>query len=133
MNLCIPVEADQGLQSPVCAHFGSAPMFLFIDLDKEDYHTKPNQHLHEGHGGCKPLRALECETVDGLIVGGIGMGAINKLKAGGIRVFLSDQPTVESTIQAYKDGKLREANSADACKHHGPGHGHGHGSGTCGG
>jgi predicted Fe-Mo cluster-binding NifX family protein len=129
MNLCIPVEADQGLQSPVCAHFGSAPLFLFVDLDKDDYHTKPNQHLHDGHGGCMPLRALDGEAVDGLIVGGIGMGAINKLRAGGIRVFLSDQPTVELTIQAYKDGKLREANPANACNQHGHGH---DGGGGCG-
>lgn len=24
MNLCIPIDADRGLDSPICGHFGSA-------------------------------------------------------------------------------------------------------------
>ena len=35
MNLCIPVESDEGLNSRVCAHFGSAPAFLIVELETE--------------------------------------------------------------------------------------------------
>ena len=31
MNLCIPITEDQGLQSPVSGHFGSAPYFMIVD------------------------------------------------------------------------------------------------------
>ena len=33
MNLCIPVEQDAGPESPVCAHFGSAPLFLLVNTE----------------------------------------------------------------------------------------------------
>ncbi len=33
MNICIPVNEDKGLQSPVCAHFGSAPAFMIVDTE----------------------------------------------------------------------------------------------------
>lgn len=43
MNLCIPVTQDLGLQSPVCMHFGSAPLFLIVDTDSGATETIVNQ------------------------------------------------------------------------------------------
>ena len=63
--------------------------------------------------------------MDAMVVGGIGMGALGKLKAAGIRVFFSEHPTVEETVAAFQDGRLREVTPATACVHHGDGH-HGH-------
>ena len=31
MKVCVPVTHDQGLQSPVSGHFGSAPLFVLVD------------------------------------------------------------------------------------------------------
>jgi predicted Fe-Mo cluster-binding NifX family protein len=122
MNLCIPVTQDNGMQSPLSAHFGSAPLFLIVDTDTGACQTILNQNLHHGHGGCQPLRALAGHAVDGVVVGGIGMGAMMKLKAAGIRVYLADQPTVQEAVAACKAGTLQEADPAMACAHHGHGH-----------
>lgn len=134
MNLCIPVTQDLGLQSPVCMHFGSAPLFLIVDTDSGATETIVNQNMHHGHGGCQPLRALAGHDVDAVVVGGIGMGAMMKLQAAGIRVYLADRPTVQEALAACKAGTLQDADPSRACAHHGhdhDGHGH-HGHGPCG-
>ena len=127
MNLCIPVTTDQGLKSPVCAHFGSAPLFGIVDTESGAFRTIPNQNQHHGHGMCQPLVSLAGEPLDGVAVGGIGMGALTKLQAASVRVFISREATVEETVAAFKAGKLQEASPATACSHHGRGpHAHGH-------
>jgi predicted Fe-Mo cluster-binding NifX family protein len=121
MNICIHVEEDQGLSSPVCAHFGSAPLFMIVDTDNGACRAIPNANQHHGHGRCVPLEALRGETIDGMVVGGIGMGALNKLIAAGIQAFLSGQSTVEETVTAYLTGTLRPVTAETACGQH---HGH---------
>jgi predicted Fe-Mo cluster-binding NifX family protein len=122
MNICIPVEEDLGLKSPVCAHFGSAPLFLIVDTDSLGCRAVVNGNLHHGHGMCMPLASLQGEQLDGMVVGGIGMGALQKLTAAGIQVYLARHPTVEETIQALKAGQLELVQPGQACAQHGHGH-----------
>jgi predicted Fe-Mo cluster-binding NifX family protein len=122
MNICIPVTDDKGLESPVCAHFGSAPLFLIVDTENGTCHAISNRNLNHGHGMCQPLLSLAGERVDGMVVGGIGMGALGKLQAANIQVYLSEFPTAAATIEAFKAGKLKVVTPQTACGHHG-GHG----------
>jgi predicted Fe-Mo cluster-binding NifX family protein len=70
---------------------------------------------------------LQGVQLDGIVVGGIGMGALNKLAAAGIRVFLAQQGTVKDTIEAFKAGMLRPVTPGMTCA--GQGHRHRHGCG----
>jgi len=123
MKLCIPVTEDKGLESPVSAHFGSAPLFIIVDTDGGACRSIPNRNLQHSHGMCQPLMSLTGEQVDGIAVGGIGMGALNKLLAADMRVFITRESTVEGTVTAHKSGTLQEATPAAACGHHGHGPG----------
>lgn len=118
MNLCIPITEDLGLQSPVSAHFGSAPFFMIVDTGTGDFRTIPNHNTHHGHGMCQPLSALADEKVDGMIVGGIGMRALGKLQAMGVQAFLSEYPTVGDAVAAFKAGTLMPVTADKACAHH---------------
>jgi predicted Fe-Mo cluster-binding NifX family protein len=124
MNICIPIESDKGLQSQVCAHFGSAPAFLIVDTDSGSCRAIPNGNQHHGHGMCMPLQSLQGEQIDGMVVGGIGMGALNKLNAANIQVYISDLPTVAEALAAFKGGELGLMQPGMACANHGHGHGH---------
>ena len=126
MNLCIPVLEDKGLDSEVNAHFGSAAAFLIVDTDAMTARAISNNNLHHAHGMCQPLAALAGQNIQGVVVGGIGAGALMKLRAGGIEVYLSDLPTVRETVVAFKAGALRPVDPNRACA------GHGHGAGGCG-
>ena len=58
MKLCIPVDEDLGLESPVCAHFGSAPYFMIVEVESRTHRAIPNRNTHHQHGACAPLAAL---------------------------------------------------------------------------
>ena len=137
MNICIPVKEDKGLSSEVNPHFGSAPVFLIVDTESGGARAIPNRNAHHGHGRCQPLASLAGERIDAIVVGGIGMGALSKLQAAGLEVFLSDGGSVSDTISAWKSGALRPVTPAMACGRHGQGHGFGpdgpHGPGSGGG
>ncbi len=121
MHLCVPVVDDQGLDSRVCAHFGSAPAFMLIDTETGASRRLVNHNAHHAHGTCQPLAALAGETVDGVIVGGIGMGALMKLQAAGIAVYRAAYETVGETLAALKSNALRPIAPGEACAghHHG--------------
>jgi predicted Fe-Mo cluster-binding NifX family protein len=125
MRICIPVNDDAGVQSTVCQHFGSSPMFMVVDTESGDCRALKNRNEHHAHGMCQPLQALQGEQLDGLVVAGIGTGALMKLMGAGMRVFLTEHATVEQTLAALKKGALRPATPERACAGHGQGHGHG--------
>jgi predicted Fe-Mo cluster-binding NifX family protein len=127
MNICIPVTEDKGLESPVSAHFGSAPLFMIVDTDNGSCKALSNRNLNHGHGMCQPLLSLAGERIDGVVVGGIGMGALQKLEAADVSVYWSELPTVAAAVAAFKAGTLKSATRRTACGHHGQGpHSHEH-------
>jgi predicted Fe-Mo cluster-binding NifX family protein len=128
MRLCIPVEQDQGLDSLVCGHFGSAPLFLVVDTESRATSALANNH-HHAHGQCTPLSSIQGVALDGVVVGGIGRGALLKLNAAGLAVYRSGFPTVAETLDAFAAGLLAPVSAQDACANHGHGSG---GAGNCG-
>lgn len=117
MTICFPVTRDAGAESPLCAHFGSAPLFLLVDAESGARRILANGNLHHEHGRCSPLAALAGERVDGLVVGGIGAGALAKLGAAGIPVYFSDHGTVGEALAALRAGSLQPVTPAMACAH----------------
>ena len=129
MKICIPVEENNGLDSRVCAHFGSAPFFLVVDSDTNECDPIVNDGAHHAHGMCQPLALLGGKEINAVVVGGIGRGALFKLQADNIGVYMSEFSTVQETLDAHSAGSLRPVSPEGACA----GHGHGHGRGAGGG
>ena len=119
MNLCMPVVANEGLNSTLSAHFGSAPAFLIVDTDDASCRAIVNENDHHAHGQCTPLAALQGERIDGLVVAGIGRGALGKLEAASIRVYLSKPTTAGEALAAFKAGALQPMSAGQACAGHG--------------
>jgi ArsR family transcriptional regulator len=119
VKICIPVTRDEGLESPVSSHFGSAPVFVVCDTETGAVHPVGNRQVVHEHGACRPLDALAGESIDALIVGGIGQGALMKLRAAGIRVFRAAESTVRGSLDALGRGELAELGPEEACSHHG--------------
>lgn len=134
MNICIPIGTDEGLDSRVFAHFGSAPAFLLVDSETGACRTIGNRDQHHAHGMCSPLGSLLGERIDAVIVGGIGAGALSKLAASGIPVHIARQGTVREAVDALTAGALPAMAPDLVCGGHGHGaHGHGmHGHGMDG-
>ena len=129
MNICIPTTEDNGLESRVSAHVGSAPFFAIVDSESRACRTVSNAHEHHEHGRCQPMAVLEGQDVAALVVGGIGAGALSKLTASGIRVYMARAGSVGEAVDAFNTGTLAAITPAAACQGHGqsgPGaHSHG--------
>lgn len=121
MKICIPVLENKGIDSIVSEHFGSAPFFLIIDTETLKFEEVNNFDQHHAHGMCQPLSVISAYEFDGIVVGGIGTGALNKLRSAGKKVYKTTNTTVKETVSSYKNGSLKEVNAQDACAHH---HGH---------
>ncbi|NQT27183.1 diguanylate cyclase [candidate division KSB1 bacterium] len=124
MKICFPVESDQGLESDVFGHFGSAPLFVVFDSEAKSIDTINNQDLGHEHGMCNPLQALDGKMVDALVVGGIGAGAINKLNQMGIKVYRALKGTVQDNVTAFENSTITEMTVEHACSGHAGGCGH---------
>jgi predicted Fe-Mo cluster-binding NifX family protein len=126
MKVCFPVAEVNGIESEVYGHFGSAPTFVIVETDTSKITTVNNKDQEHAHGACNPLKKLNNEHVDALVVAGIGMGALNVLNQSGIKVFQAQAPTVRENIALLTKGSLPEFNSQNTCAGHGHGIGCGH-------
>jgi predicted Fe-Mo cluster-binding NifX family protein len=77
-----------------------------------------NSDLHHAHGMCQPLKALGARQVDAVAVGGIGVGALMKLQAQGIRVFRVTQGTVGQNVQFILKNNLPQFDARFTCAGH---------------
>ena len=119
MKLCLPVKENNGINSQVSEHFGSAPFFMIVDTDTLECKAITNTNSEHSHGMCQPLSVLSAYTFDGIVVGGIGAGALNKLKASNIKVFKTGFGNIADSIKAYKENKLEEMELNSTCAGHG--------------
>jgi ArsR family transcriptional regulator len=124
MKVGFAVQNNDGMKSRVYDHFGSAPAFVIVDTEGKEVLTVNNRDLHHAHGACNPIMALDGKSVDAMVVGGIGAGAINKLNAMGVKVYAAGAPTVKENLELLSQDKLEELSSNNACRAHQGGCGH---------
>ncbi|MBU1069466.1 NifB/NifX family molybdenum-iron cluster-binding protein [Myxococcota bacterium] len=123
MIICIPVLEDLGLESPISAHFGSAPAFMLADTKTRTTSLVTNNNAHHVHGMCQPLAALDGLQFEAVVVGGIGAGALGKLQAAGVKVYRTTGGTVSDVIDAVESGIMQVMSLQGACGgHHGCSH-----------
>lgn len=122
MKLCFPVTSDDGLDSKVHDHFGSAQRFIMVDTETGATFSIDNTDKHHTHGSCNPLKALAGAPLDAVVVGGIGAGALIMLNRAQVKVFSSQAPTVGENVALFRSGAFQEI-VPPTCG----GHGHGHG------
>lgn len=127
MNILIPIHAENGLQSEISVHFGSAPAYLVVNTENGALRTISNRNRHHANGGCAPLALIHEAKVEAMIVGGIGAGALGRLSAENIVVFFAEHHTAQEALDALKAGQLSRMHAVQACA----GHDHSHGGGHC--
>ncbi|PNU20997.1 diguanylate cyclase [Geothermobacter hydrogeniphilus] len=125
MKICFPVVENQGLESEVYGHFGSAPQFIVVDTRSREIRALNNSDQHHAHGACQPLKALGGQDVDAIVVGGIGAGALMGLNRAGLTVYQAQGVTIADNITCLAEDELPVLTPDRTCG----GHGHGHGGG----
>ena len=124
MKVGFAVETNEGVESKVYNHFGSAPAFIIVDTEGKEVLTVNNKDLQHVHGACNPVTALDGKHVDAMVVGGIGAGALTKLNALGIKVYGAGASTVKENLSLLSEAKLQELSVYNSCRSHQGGCGH---------
>ncbi|HEX9021775.1 MAG TPA: NifB/NifX family molybdenum-iron cluster-binding protein [Nitrospirota bacterium] len=125
MKICFPVQKNEGVESAVYNHFGSAPMFVIVDTNSNILEIVNNRDQHHSHGACNPMKALDNRQVDAIVVGGIGAGALTRLNQMGITVHRAQAATIRENVALFAAQTLPAltlqgccgGHSGDGCAH----------------
>lgn len=118
MKICFPAQNNDGLDSAVYNHFGSAPIFMVVDTDTDNITAINNRDQHHVHGACNPMKALDNQEVDAIVVGGIGAGALTRLNQMGIIVHRSQAATIRENLAMFASKTLPELTLQGCCGGH---------------
>lgn len=118
MKICFPVQNDEGMGSTVYNHFGSAPIFMVVDTNTNSVAPINNQDQHHAHGACNPMKALDNQKVDAIVVGGIGAGALTRLNQMGITVHRAQAVTIRENIDLLASKSLPVLTVQGCCGGH---------------
>lgn len=122
-KIAIPSMSDTGLESDVCAHFGSCEYFTIIDVhDKAitGIRAISNRSLNGEHNCAAPSIILKSHNVETVLVSGIGGRPFMSLAEKNIKVFAGAVGKISDAIQDYNNGTLYEltTNGTCNCSHH---------------
>ena len=118
MKIAFPTNDNLGIDSQVYNHFGSANLFIIVETENGGFEPVVNEDRDHLHGQCQPLSALDGNSVDAVVVGGIGGGALRKLQAAGIIVYRAVEGSVNENLNLIKTGRLPEFTLDQTCAGH---------------
>ena len=95
------------------------PIFVIVDPETNSVASVSNRDQHHAHGACNPMRALDDQRVDAVVVGGIGAGALAGLNRMGIKVHRSAATTVRENLALFGAGGLPVIERQGSCSGHG--------------
>jgi len=117
MKICIPVVAQQGLNSPISSHFGQANSFAMFDEETQQLTFFNNTGQHHD-GALTPAEIIRQAGAQVVLCGGLGVKAVRLFEQAGIHVYNQADGTVADVLAAYQAGRLPEATDATACHDH---------------
>ncbi len=111
LSILIPVTAVNGLESVIHDHFGRAPYYAFVRLDRDDVVLEDfyyNEFLDEKlHIGVKIIKAISGAGVDILCTKQIGELSFSLLKERFVDIHLvTGSPTVSEIVTAWRENRL---------------------------
>jgi predicted Fe-Mo cluster-binding NifX family protein len=125
LRLLIPTTDTNGASAMLSGHFGRAPYYAIADTETDVVTVVANPSVSHGHGECVPASDIfGRDGFDAVVCQGIGRGAISRLNAAGVSVFVADGPDVASAVAAFRRQSLNVVGADDSCS--------GSGSGSCG-
>ncbi len=107
LSAIIPVKDMNGLSSRLHGHFGRAPYFIILKINKdetwiEDFYL--NEFLNDtGHIGLKVVKTIIDYKIDLMVVSQIGEISFHMLKNNFVDIYRADEGvTVEEIIKFYR-------------------------------
>ncbi len=107
MKICITSIGDN-LESQLDFRFGRCQYFIFLDSDTNEFEVIQNPAVNAMHGaGIQAAQLVIDKRPQIVITGNIGPNASSVLSSAGINVLAGFTGTINESVQAFKEGKLK--------------------------
>jgi predicted Fe-Mo cluster-binding NifX family protein len=119
VRIAIPSEAPGGLTALRAGHFGRCECFTVVEVaNGEVACVEVVQNAPHEEGGCmRPVLMLAENTVDAIVVDGIGGRPLMGFNQVGITVHAGMGADVQTAVTAYIKGMLPVVGLEGACQH----------------
>lgn len=119
MNKVAFTTSGNDLKGPLDRRFGRAPRFIIYDIDSKTFEVVDNrQSLNAAQGaGIQSAETIARLGAKSIVTGNCGPKAFRVLRAAGVHIFNTDMPTVAEALNAFLEGRLTEADSANVEGH----------------
>jgi len=109
----------QELSSEIDLRFGRAKWLIVVDTETEKSEAHDNTvNLNAAQGaGIQTGQNIANLDIDAVISGNVGPNAFRTLSAAKIKIFLTEEQTVQQAIDSFKAGKLKEVDQANVEGH----------------
>jgi len=124
VTIAIPVDTNQGLDSPTSAHFGHCQAFILSTIEDGQI-TNVRTLSNQGHSSCaEPVMNLAQNGVNILIAQGMGRRPFMVTQQVGMSVIKGEGVTVREVIDNFLKGQAESFKQDSLCgggedhKHH---------------
>ena len=118
MKITITAQ-DRKLSSEIDPRFGRAKWLIVVNTDTGEFKAHDNSvNLNAVQGaGIQTAQNIANLGTEAVVTGKVGPNAFKTLNAAGIRIFLTDNRTIQEAIDSFKAGKLNEVKEANVEGH----------------
>lgn len=117
-KIAIPSMSEIGLESDVCAHFGSCEYFTIVDVHDRaitGIRMISNSSIDNEHNCATPSIILQLYNVETVLVSGIGGKPLMSLAEKKIKVYAYAVGKVSNAVEDYNNGMLQELSTNGTC------------------
>lgn len=118
MRIAFPVKENNGLESIIDDHFGTAGLFLIVDMDTKECELTENQKMRPDGAKCKEGVIGEKSKVDAVITKCMGDGVRRNLMSSSIKVFQARKDSVLENLKLMEKNELKLFHIFDLCQAH---------------
>ena len=117
MKIAFPVKQNNGLDSLIHDHFGTAALFLIADTQTGALEIRENQKLQDDTVKCKTGVFQKEDQVAAVVTRCMGDGSQRSLAAEKIQIYQAQKDTVRENLALLEKNELKLFHMFDFCQH----------------
>lgn len=116
MRICVPCGSPGGPEAPITDGFEESDMYDYYEVASDGRFEHVAQ-TRQCVGGCAdPVDTIISRGVEAVIVTSLHPSTLFRLAKGGVRIFLTKNPSVRATLDAFASGQLEEVGMEEFSK-----------------
>ena len=116
MRICVPCGNPGGPEAPITDGFEESEVYDYYEVAADGRFEHVAQARHCLGGCADPVETVVSRGVQAVVVTGLLPSTLFRLVKGGVRVFLTRNPSVRATLDALSSGQLEELGMEDFSK-----------------